>query len=84
MERPMAAGLTAVHKQQLVHRDIKPSNIMASLEDTGAERLGIPISPDRFKVLSIAPLEDDLAGLKSFNGNEGRRFWLYPKKIVKL
>src|SRR6476620_5363499 len=32
----VAAGLVAVHKQQLVHRDIKPSNIMVSLEDTGA------------------------------------------------
>jgi serine/threonine protein kinase len=29
----VAAGLTAVHKQNLVHRDIKPSNIMVSLED---------------------------------------------------
>src|SRR5260370_12928794 len=27
----VAAGLAAVHKQQLVHRDIKPSNIMVSL-----------------------------------------------------
>ena len=26
----VAAGLTAVHKQNLVHRDIKPSNIMVS------------------------------------------------------
>jgi serine/threonine protein kinase len=32
----VAAGLAAVHKQQLVHRDIKPSNIMVSLEDGGA------------------------------------------------
>ena len=29
----IAAGLAAVHKQNLVHRDIKPSNIMASLEE---------------------------------------------------
>src|SRR5580704_8205604 len=28
----VAAGLVAVHKQNLVHRDIKPSNIMVSLE----------------------------------------------------
>ena len=48
------------------------------------ERLGVPISSDTFKVLSVAPLEDELAGLKSFNGDERRRFWLYPKKIVKL
>src|SRR5467141_1172203 len=32
----VAAGLAAVHKQELVHRDIKPSNIMVSLEDEGA------------------------------------------------
>jgi tetratricopeptide (TPR) repeat protein len=28
----VAAGLAAVHKQQLVHRDIKPSNIIVNLE----------------------------------------------------
>src|SRR6478609_9335218 len=32
----VAAGLGAVHKQNLVHRDIKPSNIMVSMEDAGA------------------------------------------------
>ena len=31
----VAAGLAAVHKQQLVHRDIKPSNIMVSFEEQG-------------------------------------------------
>src|SRR5271165_4656091 len=31
----VAAGLAAIHKQQLVHRDIKPSNIMVSLEEGG-------------------------------------------------
>ena len=31
----VAAGLAAVHKQNLVHRDIKPSNIMVSLEGEG-------------------------------------------------
>src|ERR1700722_17362959 len=31
----VAAGLTAVDKQNLVHRDIKPSNIMVSLERGG-------------------------------------------------
>jgi serine/threonine protein kinase/predicted ATPase len=32
----VAAGLAAIHKQQLVHRDIKPSNIMVSFEEGGA------------------------------------------------
>jgi tetratricopeptide (TPR) repeat protein len=31
----VAAGLTAIHEQNLVHRDIKPSNIMVSLKDVG-------------------------------------------------
>src|SRR5271165_1339431 len=32
----VAAGLAAVHEQNLVHRDIKPSNIMVSLKDDGS------------------------------------------------
>src|SRR6202008_4995321 len=32
----VAAGLAAIHKQNLVHRDIKPSNIMVSFEQGGA------------------------------------------------
>ena len=32
----VAAGLAAVHEQNLVHRDIKPSNIMVSLEEERA------------------------------------------------
>jgi serine/threonine protein kinase len=31
----VAAGLGAVHEQNLVHRDIKPSNIMVSLDERG-------------------------------------------------
>ena len=28
----VAAGLEAIHKQNLIHRDIKPSNIMVSFD----------------------------------------------------
>ena len=37
----VAAGLVAVHQQNLVHRDIKPSNIMVRLDPGGAAAIKI-------------------------------------------
>jgi len=42
----VAAGLAAVHKQNLVHRDIKPTNIMVSLkgERSVMAKMELPVS----------------------------------------
>ena len=48
------------------------------------EMLGIKVSADAFRVLPVAPHQDDLIGLESFDGDDGKRFWIYPKEIVKL
>ena len=62
--------------------------ILESLSDGENKRLkemlGIKVSLDAFRVLPVAPHQDDLIGLESFNGDDGKRFWIYPKEIVKL
>jgi hypothetical protein len=62
--------------------------ILESLSDGEKKRLkemlGIKVSLDAFRVLPVAPHQDDLIGLESFSGDDGKRFWIYPKEIVKL
>jgi hypothetical protein len=62
--------------------------ILESLSDGEKKRLkemlGIKVSLDAFRVLPVAPHQGDLIGLESFNGDDGKRFWIYPKETVKL
>ena len=44
------------------------------------EMLGIDVSSDRFPVDRVAPHPTLLSGLKSFNGEKGRKFWIYPRQ----
>ena len=63
-------------------------SILESLSDGEkkglTEMLGIKVSLDAFRVLPVAPHQDDLIGLESFHGDDGKRFWIYPKEIVEL
>ena len=45
--------------------------------------LGIDVSPDTFRVLPIGSHPDHLSEFKSFNGEEGKKFWIYPKEIIQ-
>jgi serine/threonine protein kinase/Flp pilus assembly protein TadD len=63
----VAAGLAAIHKQQLVHRDIKPSNIMVSLEDGRLETVKII---DLGLAKGVAE-EGTISALGSFVGTPG-------------
>ena len=62
--------------------------ILESLSDGEKKRLtemlGIKVSFDGFRVLPVAPHPGSLASLESFNGDKGKRFWIYPKEIVKF
>jgi serine/threonine protein kinase/tetratricopeptide (TPR) repeat protein len=63
----VAAGLAAVHKQQLVHRDIKPSNIMVSLEESNTVTAKI-IDLGLAKPAHDAPAEAAISTPGAFTG----------------
>ena len=64
----VAAGLAAVHKQQLVHRDIKPSNIMVSLEESNTVTAKI-IDLGLAKPAHDAPAEAAISTPGAFTGS---------------
>jgi len=63
----VAAGLTAVHKQNLVHRDIKPSNIMVIIEEEGTVTAKI-IDLGLAKPAPNAPAETAISTSGAFAG----------------
>src|ERR1700675_3093777 len=63
----IAAGLAAVHKQNLVHRDIKPSNIMVSSVDGGALAVKI-IDLGLAKAVNESPSETPISTPGAFAG----------------
>jgi hypothetical protein len=46
------------------------------------ERLSINVLVNAFVLDAFAPLRDTLLSLESFNGDDGKRFWIYPQKIL--
>jgi serine/threonine protein kinase/predicted ATPase len=62
-----AAGLAAIHEQNLVHRDIKPANIMVSLKDEGRLTAKI-IDLGLAKPVADAPTEFDISIPGAFAG----------------
>jgi tRNA A-37 threonylcarbamoyl transferase component Bud32 len=63
----IAAGLAALHKQNLVHRDIKPSNIMVSLQERGAVAVKI-IDLGLAKAVNESPSETPISTPGAFAG----------------
>jgi hypothetical protein len=71
----VAAGLAAVHEQNLVHRDIKPSNIMVCLKGDGTPRakiidLGLAKSLDEPGVQTAISIPGAFAGTPEFASPE--------------
>src|SRR6201985_2640118 len=62
-----AAGLAAIHEQNLVHRDIKPANIMVSLKDEGRLTAKI-IDLGLAKSVADAPTEVAISTAGAFAG----------------
>ena len=63
----LAAGLAAIHEQNLVHRDIKPTNIMVSLKDGGRITAKI-IDLGLAKPVADAPTEVAISTAGGFAG----------------
>jgi len=63
----VAAGLAAVHRQNLVHRDIKPTNIMVSPEAEGGQTAKI-IDLGLAKTVTETPAEDAISTPGVFAG----------------
>jgi serine/threonine-protein kinase len=71
----VAAGLAAVHEQNLVHRDIKPSNIMVRLKDDSTLRakiidLGLAKSLDESGAQTAISTPGAFAGTPEFASPE--------------
>ena len=65
--RQLAAGLAAIHEQNLVHRDIKPTNIMVSLKD-GSRITAKIIDLGLAKPVADAPTEVAISTAGAFAG----------------
>jgi serine/threonine protein kinase len=63
----VAAGLAAVHEQNLVHRDIKPTNIMVRLKEEGSVTAKI-IDLGLAKTLDGSPSEPGISSPGAFAG----------------
>jgi Tfp pilus assembly protein PilF len=70
----VAAGLAAVHKQNLVHRDIKPSNIMVSLDGESVTAkiidLGLAKAPAQSQSETVGSIPGSFAGTPEFASPE--------------
>ena len=68
----VAAGLAAVHEQNLVHRDIKPTNIMVSLKEEGSVTAKI-IDLGLAKTLDESASEAGISSPGAFAGTPDRK-----------